>query len=282
MAKKALVAGVNNYTNWNSGVTVGNLVLSAPNLNFCVNDANAFADVLRNGFSFDDVTVLLDQQATSQAILNGLQSLLNAGSAGDTVCFYFSGHGGRLPDSSSTSRYYETLIPYDATMITSNQVAQIAQALLPSAINFTLVLDSCHSGGMYLSPEDRGFVWTQDAANAFQAACQAIVPWICVLDPSVCDGNVSNLTLQSSGVCTMTVDTSKDSLDSAQATLLSACDYGELSKESACNFQISHPDLLAQLVQKVAAYAGAGQTPQLRGRPVRMNESFLAGWTYSI
>jgi hypothetical protein len=64
---------------------------------------------------------------------------------------------------------------------------------------------------------------------------------------------------------------------------LSACDYGELSKESssvqhgyftqsildvvnACNFQISHPDLLSQLVTKVASYASGGQTPQLRGR----------------
>lgn len=31
----------------------------------------------------------------------------------------------------------------------------------------------------------------------------------------------------------MTVDSSKDSPDSAQATLLSACDYGELSQESS-------------------------------------------------
>jgi hypothetical protein len=110
---------------------------------------------------------------------------------------------------------------------------------------------------------------------------------------------VSNLMMQASGVCTMDVDASKDNPDNAKATLLSACDYGELSAEqasighgfftqaildlvNASNFTISHPDLLAALRQKVLASAGSGQTPQLRGRPVRLEESFLVGWNYSI
>jgi hypothetical protein len=136
-------------------------------------------------------------------------------------------------------------------------------------------------------------------AQAFQAACQAIVPWICLIEPGALDGNVSNLAMQASGFCTMAVDTSKDNPDNAKATLLSACDYGELSGEqpslghgfftqamidavNACNYSTSHPDLLAQLQQRVAQLAGAGQTPQLRGRPVRLEENFLQGWTYSI
>jgi hypothetical protein len=299
MAKKALVVGINDYSNWNKGVTLGDLTLSAPSLQWCVSDSNSFADLLKDGFSFDEVTTLQNSQATSQAIVDGMSSLLKSSSAGDTVCFYFSGHGGRLAESPGSSRYYETIIPYDVAMITSMQVATIAQNLPPSQINFTLVLDSCHSGGMFLSPDSRGFTWSQDAAKAFQAACEAIVPWICLLDPSVCDGNVSGLKVQDSGVCTMLADASMDNLDSAKATLLSACDYGELSSESstighgyftqaildvvnACNFQITHPDLLAQLVQKVTSYAGSGQTPQLRGRPVRLEENFLAGWNYSI
>jgi Caspase domain len=301
MAKKALVVGINDYTNWNNGVTIGNLSLSAPSLQWCVDDSNAFADLLKSGFSFDEVTTLQDAQATSQAILDGITGLLNSSAAGDTVCFYFSGHGGRMPETpgSASTRYYETIIPYDAAMISSMQVATIAQNLPPSQINFTLVLDSCHSGGMFLSPESRGFTWSKDAALTFQAACEAIVPWICVVDPSACDGNVSGLKVQDSGLCTMAVDSAKDSPEEAKATLLSACDYGELSSESstvkhgyftqaildivnACNFQISHPDLLSQLLQKVNSYAGGSQTPQLRGRPVRLQEDFLAGWNYSV
>jgi hypothetical protein len=301
MAKKALVVGINDYSNWNSGVSVGGLTLSAPNLQWCVTDASSFADLLKSGFSFDQVTMLQDSQATSGAILRGIKDLLGSSTPGDTVCFYFSGHGGRIPEAagSSSTRYYETIIPYDAAMITSMQVATIAQNLPPSEINFTLVLDSCHSGGMFLSPEARGFSWTKEDALAFQAACEAIVPLVCLMDPAACDGNVSGVSLQDSGICTMSVDAGKDSLEDAKATLLSACDYGELSSESAslkhgyftqaildvvnaCDFQISHPDLLAQLVPKVASYAGNGQTPQLRGRPVRLDEDFLAGWNYSV
>ena len=299
MAKKALVVGINDYSNWNNGVTIGNLVLSAPSLHWCVSDSNSFASLLKDGFSFDQVQTLQDSQATSQGILNGITGLLNSSAAGDTVCFYFSGHGGRFADATDSSRYYETIIPYDAAMISSTQVATIAQNLPPSEINFTLVLDSCHSGGMFLSPDARGFVWSKDAAQAFQSACQAIIPWICLVDPSACDGNVSGLTLQDSGLCTMLADTSKDNPDNAKATLLSACDYGELSSESAsighgyftqaildvvnaCNFQITHPDLLTQVRQKVSGYAASGQTPQLRGRPIRLEENFLAGWNYSV
>ncbi|MDP9053375.1 MAG: caspase family protein [Acidobacteriota bacterium] len=301
MTKRALVAGINNYTNWNSGVRVGGLTLSAPNLSFCNADADSFAQLLNDGFVFDEVTVLKDSQATSSAILNGIKQMLAASAAGDVMCFYFSGHGGRIAESpgSSSTRYHETIVPYDKTMISSRDVASIANSLQPSFVNFTLVLDSCHSGGMFLSPDSRGFTCDRGAAAAFQAACSTIVPWICLLDATLLDGNVSDLVLQTSGLCSMSVDTSKDTVDNAKATLLSACDYSELSRESrsighgyftqaimdvvnSCNFQISHSDFLAQVQQKVTGYAGGGQTPQLRGRPVRLEENFLVGWNYSI
>ncbi len=239
MAKKAIVVGINDYTNWNNGVTIGGLTLSAPNLSWCIADSSSFAELLKSGFSFDNVTLLQDSQATSQAILDAVTTTLANSSAGDTVCFYFSGHGGRMPESAdaSSTRYYETIIPYDAKMITSMQIATIAQSLTPSEINFTLVLDSCHSGGMFLSPEARGFTWTQEAAQAFQSTCQSIIPWICLLDAALLDGNVSALTLSRAGVCAMQVNSSKDNPESAKATLLSACDYGELSGESS---SISH------------------------------------------
>ena len=301
MAKRALVAGINDYSNWNNGVTVGGLTLSAPNLSFCNADADSFAQLLKDGFSFDDVTLLKDSQATSSAILSGIKKMLAASSVGDVMCFYYSGHGGRIPETpgNSSTRYHETIIPYDTTMISSMDVASIADSLEPSTVNFTLVLDSCHSGGMFLSPDARGYTCDQAAAAAFQAACSAIVPWICLLEAAVLDGNVSDLVLQNSGLCSMSVDTSKDTLDNAKATLLSACDYAELSRESSsvghgyftqaimdvvnsCNFEISHNDFLSQVQQKVTGFAGGAQTPQLRGRPVRLEENFLVGWNYSI
>jgi len=52
VAKRALVAGINNYTNWNSGVTVGGLTLSAPELSCCNADADSLAQLLKDGFVF--------------------------------------------------------------------------------------------------------------------------------------------------------------------------------------------------------------------------------------
>lgn len=305
MAKRALVAAINDYSNWNSGVSTGGLTLTAPNLSWCAADGNDFSSLLRDAFVFDEVNVLLDSQATAQAILNSINGMISRSQAGDVVCFYFSGHGGRLPETpgSASTRYYEVVIPYDATLITSAQIASIAQALPPSEINFTLVLDSCNSGGMYLSPDARGFVWDSASAQAFVSACCTIVPWICLLDPTAIDNNISSLQLDQNGMCTMAVDSSKDNPDDAKATLLSACDYGELSKENAtlghgfftkaiidavnaCNFQITHPDLLAAVRQEVSGfvstYGTSVQTPQLRGRPVRLSENFLMGWNYSV
>jgi len=51
---------------------------------------------------------------------------------------------------------------------------------------------------------------------------------------------------------------------------------------NSCNFEISHNDFLSQVQQKVTGFAGGAQTPQLRGRPVRLEENFLVGWNYSI
>jgi hypothetical protein len=305
MAKRALVASVNNYSNWNSGVTVGSLTLTAPNLQFCLADGDEFSNLLRSAFGFDVVNVLQDSQATSQAIIDGINNLISCSTAGDVVCFYFSGHGGRLPETpgSASTRYHEAIIPYDTNLVTSGQIANIAQALPPSEINFTLVLDSCHSGGMYLSPDDRAFQWDNASAQLFASSCCGIVPWICLPDASAVDNNVSSLQLDSNGFCTMSVDASKDNPDNAKATLFSACDYGETAKENPtlnhgfftkavieavnqCNFQITHPDLLAAIRTTVAGYTStygtSSQTPQLRGRPVRLSENFLQGWTYSI
>jgi len=300
MAKKALVVGINDYSNWNNGATVNGLTLSAPNLSCDVADATDFGQLLKDAFLFDSITTLQDSQATARAIVDGITGLLSSSQAGDVVCFYFSGHGGRLPEdpSSSSTRYYEAILPYDTSLVTSAQVASIAQALEPNAINFTLVLDACHSGGMFLSPDAKGAVWDKSTATAFQAACCAIVPWICLLDPAGVDNNVSNLTLLSNGLCSMSKDPSKDNPNDAKATLLSACDYDEVAGAASgkghstftqaildivnqSNFQISHPDLVAALRKQVTSYS-TSQTPQLRGRPVRLQENFLSGWNYCV
>src|SRR5260370_24421054 len=231
MAKKALVVGINDYSNWNNGATVNGLTLSAPNLSCDVADATDFGQLLKDAFLFDNVTMLQDAQATADAIIQGINSILSSSQPGDVMCFYFSGHGARLPENpnGSSTRYYEAIVPYDANLVTSAQIVSIAQSLQPDVVNLTLVLDACHSGGMFLSPDAKGAVWDKAAAAAFQTACCAIVPWISLLDASGVGNNVYSLNLLSNGLCSMTKDTSKDNPNDAKATLLSACDYDEVA-----------------------------------------------------
>jgi len=55
MAKRALVVGINDYSNWNNGATVNGLVLTAPNLSCDIADATDFAQLLNDAFLFDSV-----------------------------------------------------------------------------------------------------------------------------------------------------------------------------------------------------------------------------------
>jgi hypothetical protein len=87
--------------------------------------------------------------------------------------------------------------------------------------------------------------------------------------------------------------------DGSPGGIFSACDYSELSRESgsiahgyftkaiidtvnACNFEITHPEFLKTVAEKIGQSAGLSQTPQLGGWAVRLEGKFPAGWNYSI
>lgn len=301
MTKRALVVGINDYRNWHRAAP-----LAFGDLRYCRADATSFATLLDAfGFAEGDITLLEDQEATRQAILDCLRSLLSRSQAGDVVCFYYAGHGGRVPQGGwmiESPRHYETIVPFDGTMICDWELTGIAQTLDLNHVNFTIVLDSCHSGGLFDPPEQariRSYDWSDAAIDLFVRSCQTILPLVCTREPTALDNNVSNPQRQNRGV-RVTVNPALDFSDVARATLLSACNYDETSLEDAgvghglftqamlqtvnqSNFQISYSEFLAELRPKVSALAGSHpQTPQLRGRSIRLEEDFLAGWTFSV
>jgi hypothetical protein len=165
-------------------------------------------------------------------------------------------------------------------------------------VNFTLVLDSCHSGGVFDPPGEatvRTQTWTADQAAAFAQSCRVLVPHICLSDASAIQGNVS-VSQNSDGSLRMTVNEDLNFSDNAKATLLAACRYDQNSGGTGTHgcftqalldiinqsgMQIAHPDLLTQVRQAITKYTSS-QIPQLRGRPIRLEESFLEGWNYSV
>lgn len=132
------------------------------NLKGCKNDATVMRELLckKWGFTIGDEDVLLDSQASRKAILAGLDRLAKAG-PGDTVVFYFSGHGSRMEavGSSEADQLSETIVPAD-TLLGENDILDKELAIRFNAIldaigqkgTFTAIFDSCHSGSISRNP----------------------------------------------------------------------------------------------------------------------------------
>lgn len=301
MTKRAVVAGINNYSNWNA--------VGFSNLSWCLSDAQSFAqDILVDGRGFrpDDVTMLLDRDATRVNILEHLRRTLARADLGDVICFYFSGHGDRNPMPGRPSEWYETIVPFDgAAMISDQEINRLIAGLEFGRLNVTFVFDSCHSGGVYdpAPPEgSRVAKWAEDKLKRLMETCRTIIPTVCAQSVEPFVNNIQSV-IRVADAVTMTVDGSKDTSDTAKATLFSACGFDETAKEKAAlrhgfmtkalldtvnqsEFKMSNAQLANELRTKVGAFVTqfgtSKQTPRLRGRPIRQEETFLTEWTFSI
>ena len=151
--KLALLVGINAYPE--DGLF--------PPLNGCVNDVELQYQLLvhRYGFNPSDIVTLTDEQATRENILTTFdEHLIKQAQPDDVVVFHFSGHGSRVadPDKDFEDGLNSTLVPVDSPLPAGfpreggavNDITGHTLFLLGSAVptdNFTMVLDSCHSGG---------------------------------------------------------------------------------------------------------------------------------------
>lgn len=95
------------------------------------------------------VTTLKTPQATGDALLRGLRSAATKLKDGDIFVFYYSGHGGQVPDTNGdeTDRQDETLVAYDR-QITDDELNQAWLGLKPG-VRVVMLSDSCNSGTNY-------------------------------------------------------------------------------------------------------------------------------------
>ena len=123
-----------------------------------VDDVAAMKSVLidRGGFEEQFISTLTDAQATKQAILDGLENLIERAAPNDLVLFFFAGHGSWADDIDGDEIQDgadETLVPYDAADrsgaerdILDDQIrAFITKANLKTS-NVVLIFDCCCSG----------------------------------------------------------------------------------------------------------------------------------------
>ena len=146
--QKALVIGINAYPNMPAKYQLRG---SRP-------DALAMKKFLLEhwGFSASDVRTLLDEEASKEGIMDGLNSWLpDVTEPGDRIVVYFSGHGTQVPDTSGDEAdgQDEAWSPSDIgrrsghfvnEQVTDDEIAAAFRRL--SGREVLLISDSCHSG----------------------------------------------------------------------------------------------------------------------------------------
>jgi len=100
---------------------------------------------------------LTDKCATRRAILKGLDERIAASAPGDTLLFYFAGHGSRFIDDQifgQASGYNDTIMPTDARKpgaaaaadILDREIGAILDRAAAKGVNIVSIFDSCNSG----------------------------------------------------------------------------------------------------------------------------------------
>ena len=131
MTNRALLVGLDVYPN------------PANNLNSCVKDTYAFRELLNQyDFTDADVRFLHNGDANLANVRDGLDWLFDGAQPGDRRVFFESSHGYRyLKDGVMT----EVLCLYDE-FLEDTELSRRSHTI-PEGV-LTVVLDSCHSGGM--------------------------------------------------------------------------------------------------------------------------------------
>ncbi|KAK8978385.1 hypothetical protein V6N11_028388 [Hibiscus sabdariffa] len=124
----------------------------------CVNDVLSMEELIVNEFGFDQhhVKYLIDEPGTSPEglptyanIMAALEEMVHDAVAGDVLFFHFSGHGTTLSSLKPGDSYKEeeAIVPCDLNLITNMDLRCLIQKLKPGT-SFTILSDSCHSGGL--------------------------------------------------------------------------------------------------------------------------------------
>ncbi|MCU0899557.1 MAG: caspase family protein [Cypionkella sp.] len=115
--------------------------------------------------------------ATRSSILAQMDTLAAHVQPGDTVVFYFSGHGAQAPDTSGDEGggYDEILLPADAkawrgaigmveNALLDDELSEWARGILARGVRLVGIIDACHSATGFRAMGGAGVARTLDAA----------------------------------------------------------------------------------------------------------------------
>jgi hypothetical protein len=115
---------------------------AVPDLAGCINDANDMLALARNkGFQ---TRQLLDNQATSAAIVSKIEQAAQTLQPGDLFWISYSGHGSQIPDPKESDQRSETWVLWDRQLIDDELYALWGK--FRAGVRILVISDSCHSG----------------------------------------------------------------------------------------------------------------------------------------
>lgn len=124
----------------------------------CRNDVAAFEELLTLRVEPERLRLLtlVDEQATRDNVIAAFRAHLGKAKAGDSVLFYYAGHGSRerSPEVFWTvepDRLDETLVLWDSRQpggwdLADKELAALIRPLAAAGAHVAVILDSCHSG----------------------------------------------------------------------------------------------------------------------------------------
>ena len=142
--RRALLVGIDRYPD------------PANRLEGCVNDVFLMSSVLQEcGLAAQEIRVVLDRRATTEAILERMHWLLDDVPDGGERVLFYSGHGAQLPTygtKGEVDHLDECLVPWDfdwspARAIRDKQLVELYSQLAYDT-RFVAIFDCCHSGGL--------------------------------------------------------------------------------------------------------------------------------------
>jgi len=146
--KIALLVGVGDYEAEPGGESID--LVGPPN------DARRIRDLLieRYGFPVDNICTLIDNEATRAAYIDAWRKHVGRATQGDTVVYYFAGHGSQTTDfdgpGDEPDGMDETILLHDSRATVPDLLDDEFNALLGEAYrrttNITVLVDACNSG----------------------------------------------------------------------------------------------------------------------------------------
>ena len=134
--KRALIVGIN-------------YVGTGHELHGCINDAHNMEALLRDQYKFNEIKLILEQDATTAGIKSGMNWLTTYAVPGDVLVMHYSGHGSQLPSRTEADGYEEIICPVDLNWfdkIITDADLKACFTQVTNGVNVTVILDCCHSG----------------------------------------------------------------------------------------------------------------------------------------